>query len=183
MAFASSRLTVAAIGIGAAALAVGAITLVVHPHEGPDGSIDGTSGYVALASLVVALLGIAPGFLALGERARSNKGAIAAAAGVVVLGLTCITSIVNGEDLSIFAVLAPITNAAWLFGSIALAISLRRVGTVPRFVWIGLPLAWFATIPLSQFGGGLLAASFWGAVAYLLADEQDAAEAALTAIA
>jgi hypothetical protein len=183
MTFASSRLTVVAIGIGAAALAIGGVMQVVHPHEGAQNEINGTSGYVTLSALVVALFGIAPGLLALGERARSNKGAIAAAAGTVVLGFTCITSLVNGEDLAIFNLLAPLTNAAWLFGSIALAVSLRRAGTVPKLVWVGLPLAWVAALPLSALGGGLVAGAFWGAVAYLLASEQEGRRAAMPAVA
>ena len=67
-------------------------------------------------------------------------------------------------------VVAPITNALWLFGSIALAISLKRAGHVPRWVYLGLPIVWVGSIPLGTLGGGLIAGAYWLAVGYLLAD-------------
>jgi hypothetical protein len=54
-----------------------------------------------------------PSFLALARRASSGaatKAAVAAAAGTAVLGLTSIASIVNGHDLGVFNVVAPLTN-------------------------------------------------------------------------
>ncbi len=57
---------------------------------------------------------------------------------------------INGHDLPIFVAVAPISNALWLFGSIGLAVSLKRAGRVPRAVYIGLPLVWIASIPLGQ---------------------------------
>jgi hypothetical protein len=67
-------------------------------------------------------------------------------------------------------VVAPITNALWLFGSIALAVSLKRAGRVPRWVYLGLPFVWVAGIPLDTLGGRLIAGAYWLAVGYLLAD-------------
>jgi hypothetical protein len=168
MSFSNSPLTVIAVAIGGAALALGGILQIVQPHHGDQAVINDVSEYVTLTSLVVALLGIAPGFLALADRARTNKGAIAAAAGTVVRALTCITTLVNGKDASFFVVVAPLTNAAWFFGSIALAVSLKRAGEVSKLVYIGLPLAWIATIPLSTVGGGLLAAAYWMSIAHML---------------
>jgi hypothetical protein len=40
---------------------------------------------------------------------------------------------------------------------------------VARWVSIGLPLVYIATIPASQIGGGLVAGAFWIAVGTLLA--------------
>jgi hypothetical protein len=90
----------------------------------------------------------------------------------VLLAITCVTSLANGKDLDFFIVVAPLTNAAWFFGSIALAVSLKRAGTVSKTVYVGLPLAWVATIPLSTLGGGLLAGAYWMWVAYLLAEDR-----------
>ena len=66
---------------------------------------------------------------------------------------------------------APVTNAAWLIGSIILAVSLKRAGRVPAAVAVGLPLAWVATIPLATVGGGVIAGAYYLAVGYLLASE------------
>jgi hypothetical protein len=57
-------------------------------------------------------------------------------------------------------VVAPITNALWLFGSIALAVSLKRAGSVPRWVYLCLPLVWVGGIPLSTLGGGLISGAY-----------------------
>jgi hypothetical protein len=129
------------------------------------------AGYLALSFFIVALISIAPSFIALARRARSRVAswaALAAAAGTTILGLTSITSIVNGHDLALFNVLAPLTNAAWLLGSIILAVSLKRARKVPTTVAIGLPLTWVATIPLGTAGGGVIAGAYYLAVGYLL---------------
>ncbi len=76
--------------------------------------------------------------------------------------------LLNGHDLGLFNVLAPLTNAAWLFGSIILAVSLKRAGKVPPAVAVGLPIAWVATIPLATVGGGVIAGAYYLAVGYLL---------------
>jgi hypothetical protein len=51
--------------------------------------------------------------------------------GTIVVGLTSITSIVNGNNVGLFSVVALLTNAAWLLGSLVVAVSLIRAGTVP----------------------------------------------------
>jgi hypothetical protein len=63
---------------------------------------------------------------------------------------------------------AVVTNAAWLFGSIVLAVVLQRRRAVPTLVAVGLPLCWVAIIPLSHLGGGLIAGAYWMMVGYLL---------------
>ena len=134
----------------------------------------GAAGYLALSFFIVALLSIAPSFIALARRARSRVAAwaaLAAAAGTTILGLTSITSIVNGHDLALFNVVAPVTNAAWLVGSIILAVSLKRAGRVPAAVAVGLPITWVATIPLATLGGGVLAGAYYLAIGYLLASD------------
>jgi uncharacterized membrane protein len=160
--------------LAGAALIAGGVTEIVHSQRGADSQVVGVAGYLTLSFFIVALLSIAPSFIALARRARSgvgSKAALAAAAGTTTLGLTSITSIVNGHDLALFNVVAPVTNAAWLVGSIILAVSLKRAGRVPAAVAVGLPLTWVATIPLATHGGGVLAGAYYLAIGYLLASE------------
>jgi hypothetical protein len=170
--------------LAGAAFAAGGVTQIVHSQRHSVNRVVGVAGYLALSFFVVALVSAAPSFLALARRARSGaatKAALAAAAGTAVLGLTSITSIVNGHDLGLFNVLAPLTNAAWLFGSIILAVSLKRAGKVPPAVAVGLPIAWVATIPLATVGGGVIAGAYYLAVGHLLVNhsaEQTAPAAA-----
>ncbi|WP_205696625.1 hypothetical protein [Conexibacter sp. SYSU D00693] len=60
---------------------------------------------------------------------------------------------------------------ALLFGSVALAVSLRRAGRVPAALAIGLPLTWLAALPLSMVGGGIVAGACWLVVASRTAQE------------
>jgi len=157
-----------------AALTAGGVTQIVHSQRQADNRVVGVAGYLALSFFIVALLSIAPSFIALARRARSRVAAwaaLAAAAGTTILGLTSITSIINGHDLALFNVVAPVTNAAWLAGSIILAVSLKRAGKVPAAVAVGLPLTWVATIPLATHGGGILAGAYYLTIGYLLASE------------
>ena len=131
----------------------------------------GVAGYLALSFFIVALTAAAPSFLALARRARSGaatKAALAAAGSTAVLGLTSIASLVNGHDLGLFNVVAPLTNGAWLVGSIILAVSLKRAGKVPATIAIGLPIIWVATIPLATVGGGVISGAYYLALGYLL---------------
>jgi hypothetical protein len=155
---------------GAAAVA-GGVTEVVHSQRHSGNSVVGVAGYLTLSCFAVFLIGVAPSFIALARRAGSNaatKAALAAAAGTLVLGLTSIASIVNGHDVGVFNVVAPLTNGAWLLGSIVIAVSLKRAGTVTREIAIGLPLAWVATIPLATVGGGVLSGAYFMAIGYQL---------------
>jgi hypothetical protein len=157
--------------LAGAAFTAGGVTQIVHSQRHAGNRVVGVAGYLALSFFVVALVSAAPVFIALARRARSSvatKAAIAAAAGTAVLGLTSITSIVNGHDLGLFKVVAPLTNGAWLFGSIILAVSLKRAGKVPTAVAVGLPITWVTTIPLSTFGGGVITGAYYVAVGYLL---------------
>jgi hypothetical protein len=156
------------------AFAAGGVTQIVHPQRHADSQVVGVAGYLALSFFILALLSAAPSFIVLARRARSGaatKAALAAAAGTSVLGLTSITSLVNGHDLALFNIVAPLTNAAWLLGSIILAVSLKRASRVPAAVAIGLPLAWVAIIPLASFGGGIIAGAYYLAIGYLLASD------------
>ena len=160
--------------LAGAALIAGGVTQIVHSQRQADNRVVGVAGYLALSFFIVALLSIAPGFIALARRARSRVAAwaaLAAAAGTTILGLTSITSIVTGHDLALFNVVAPVTNAAWLAGSVILAVSLKRARRVPAAVAVGLPLTWVATIPLATHGGGILAGAYYLTIGSLLASE------------
>jgi len=160
--------------LGGAALAAGGVTQIVHSQRGAESQVVGVAGYLTLSFFIVALLAIAPSFIALARRTRSRVAAwaaLAAAAGTTILGLTSITSIINGHDLALFNVLAPLTNAAWLLGSVVLAVSLKRARRVPAAIAIGLPLTWVATIPLSTAGGGVIASAYYLTIGYLMASD------------
>jgi hypothetical protein len=167
----SDRLAGRAAILGGAALTAGGITELIHSQRHAGDRVVGVAGYLTLSFFVVALISIAPSFMALARKTRTGaaaKAALAAAAGTAVLGATSITSIVNGQDLGLFNVLAPLTNGAWLVGSIVIAVSLNRAGKVRTAVAVGLPLAWAATIPLATIGGGVLSGAYYLAIGYLL---------------
>jgi hypothetical protein len=157
--------------LAGAAFAAGGVTEIVHSQRHAGNRVVGVAGYLVLSFFVVALVSAAPSFVALARRARSDaatKAALAAATGMAVLGLTSIASIVNGRDLGMFNVIAPLTNGAWLVGSIILAVSLKRAGKVPTAVAVGLPITWVTTIPLATVGGGVISGAYYLAVGYLL---------------
>jgi hypothetical protein len=170
----SNRFAGRAAMLAAGGFAAGGLTEIVHSQRHSGNSVVGTAGYMTLSFFVVALICVAPSFVALARSARpgiAQKAAVAAAAGTLLLGVTSIASLVNGSDLAIFNVVAPVTNAAWLFGAIALAVSLKRAGRVSTFIAVGLPLAWIAAIPLATVGGGVLAGAYYLVVGYLLAND------------
>lgn len=157
--------------LAGAAFAAGGVTEIVHSQRHSGNRVVGVAGHLVLSFFVVALISVAPSFLALARRARSGvatKSALAAAAGTTALGLTSIVSIVSGHDLGLFNVVAPLTNGAWLVGSIILAVSLKRAGKVPATIAVGLPIIWVATIPFATIGGGVIAGAYYLALGYLL---------------
>ncbi len=167
--------------LAGAALTAGGVTEIIHSQRHAGNRVVGVAGNLVLSFFVVALVSIAPSFLALGRRARpglATWAALAAAAGTTALGLTSITSLVNGRDLGLFGVLAPLTNGAWLFGSIILAVSLKRAGRVPSVLAVGLPITWVATIPLATVGGGVIAGAYYLALGHLLVNHAHGARTA-----
>ena len=160
--------------LAGAAAAAGGVTEIVHSQRHSGNNVVGVAGYLTVSFFAVFLITVAPSFIALARRARSRlavKAAVAAGAGTLVLGLTSITSIVNGHDLGLFNVIAPLTNAAWLIGSIIIAVSLKRAGKVSTIVAVGLPIAWVATIPLATVGGGVIAGAYYLAIGFLLVND------------
>jgi hypothetical protein len=159
----NSRPALAGFAVAGVAFILGGIIQIAFGH--PTGEdVEGVAGYGSLSFFVVSMLSLAPAYWALArstERRGARIGGTAAALGTGVLGLVCITSLINGHDLSVFLVLAPITNAAWFFGTIAVAVSLRRAGRIPLWMAIGLPVAQIFALPLSAVGGGIVAGAFY----------------------
>ena len=153
-------------------MTAGGVVQIVHSQQHSGSKVVGVAGHLALGFFVVALVLMAPALVALARQARSavaDKAGLAAAAGTFVLGVTCITSLINGQDFSFFNVVAPLTNGAWLLGSIVIAVALKRSGRVSAPIAIGLPLTWIATIPLGTHGGGVLAGAYLLTVGHRLA--------------
>jgi hypothetical protein len=67
------------------------------------------------------------------------------ATATALLGVTSISSLALSHDGASFSVIARLTNAVWLFGSIALAISLKRAGLVLTLIAVGLQASVRAT--------------------------------------
>jgi len=158
---------------GGALFAADGVLQLVHPQDsGSD--VVGVAGHLNLAFFLAGLILISPMFLVLARYARpgkAEKAARIAALGTFVLGVTCVSSLVMGHDGPWFNAIAPLTNAAWLFGSIVLAVSLKRSGRIPTIVAVGLPLTWVATIPLATLGGGLISGAYFLTIGYLVASD------------
>jgi hypothetical protein len=159
---------------GGALFAAAGVVQIVHSQRDTGSQVAGLAGHLNLAFFLLGLILVSPTFIVLARYARpgkAEKAAVAAALGTSVLGVTCISSLVIGHDGVWFNAIAPLTNAAWLFGSVSLAVSLRRARRVPAIVAIGLPVAWVATIPLATLGGGLITGAYFLAVGYLAASD------------
>jgi hypothetical protein len=63
-------------------------------------------------------------------------------------------------------VLAPITSAGWLVGSVVLSAALLRAERLPAALAIGLVVAYVAAIPLATHGGGIVAGVYFATLAY-----------------
>ena len=160
----SARLAIAA---GALWAAMGALQ-AMRPDYLTTDVIEHPLEHVMMAGFSLALLLMIPGYALLSRYATGSKPVLFVAAGNILLAATVTVSNINGDDPSWFVIVAPLTNALWFFGSIALAVLLRRAGRVPAWVYVGLPLAWIAALPLSPIGGPLLTGAYWLALGYML---------------
>jgi hypothetical protein len=160
----------AALAAGAAWAADGVVQLI-HPQTSSGTLVVGAAGYANLALFVAALILVSPAYIALGEKPLTKlarRAGIAAAGGTFLLALTGISSLAHGRDYSFFPAVATVTNAAWLLGSIVIAIALKRTRTAPTLIAYGLPVAWIGTIPLATHGGGLVTGAYWMATSLLV---------------
>lgn len=125
--------------------------------------------HLILALFAASLLLLIPGLLALARGTRAARvGAAVVSAGHVLLAFGATASNLNGEDYAWFAYVAVPANLAMLAGSITMAVSLWRAGTVPRLVAAALPALWLCEIILAQLGGGLIVGVYWLIVGRLL---------------
>jgi len=162
--------------LGAIACVAGGIIEIAH--GGLPEKVTTASEHAGLALFAASLVLVIPAVLALGRRAGRGRPALIAAASLAALAAVSVVADVAGHDPAIFAVIAPIANAAWLGGFLWLAVRLTRRRLVPRAIAIGLPVSYLCTIPLATHGGGILAGIYWLMVAALLTGTGHRAERA-----
>ena len=152
---------------GAVLCGLGAL-LASRPHI-KEHLVTTTTEHTILVLLAVSLALIAPGVLALGRRITRRTPSRMVAAAMLSIAVAGTISNIRGGDPSWFDAFAAVANLAWLVGTVWLAVELFRANAVARWVSIGLPLVFIATIPASHVGGGLIAGAFWIALGTLLA--------------
>jgi hypothetical protein len=160
--------------VGGCAYAAAGVVQLIQPQTKSESKVVGLAGHLNLAFFIIGMILTAPAIIALARTVASGvaaKAAWAAAVATTALALTGVSSLIHGSDYPIFLPVAIVTNAAWLIGSIVLAVVLRRRRAVPALVAFGLPVCWIACIPLAHLGGGLIAGAYWLMVGYLLATE------------
>ena len=132
-------------------------------------SVTTTTEHAILVLLASSLVLIAPAILALGRRVERRAPSRIVAGCMLVIATAGTISNIRGGDASWFDPVAAAANLTWLVCTVWLAVELFRANAVARWVSVGLPLVYLATIPASQVGGGLVAGAFWIAVGALLA--------------
>ncbi len=159
-------------------IAVGGFIQLTDSQSGPT-SVVGIE-HVGLATLTAYLVLLIPVFAFLARLAGRTRLPAAAIAGLGGLALITITSNVRGEDLGIFPLIAIPTNLMIFAGLIVLGVALKRNGAFPRAMAIALPLTWILTLPLSNFGGMVVAGAYWFALGWML-DRGELPRAAIAA--
>jgi hypothetical protein len=124
--------------------------------------------HVTLGCLMATLVLLIPVLFHIAGITGKRAGAVIATLGLVPLFALCASSNITGEDASFFAAVAGPTNLLIAAGLITSAVALWKTTNAPRALVVGLPLMWFAALPLSSLGGGLLVAAYWIAFAWLL---------------
>lgn len=161
----SPRLAAVGAAIAALASAVVGVIQITHEQSG-DSSVVGAVEHLMLVAFSITLIALIPAAAFLARRAAgtAKPGYVVAVAAVLLAALATVSN-VRGEDPSYFAAVAAPTNLAIFGAFVAIGVMAYRRGFRPRWIAIGLPLIQLAAIPLSQVGGGLLAAAFWAGVA------------------
>lgn len=152
--------------VGAAV--VGAIQAV--RTENFDPMVDRTE-HVMLTMLALSLVFWIPAYLGLGRMTGTRAGAVGgwlAAAGCALLAFGSTSTNLHDQDYPWFGVVAVPANAAWLAGSLTLAVVCWRTRALPRRLAVGVALIWVTSIILSQAGGNLVAGVVWGLVGWLM---------------
>jgi hypothetical protein len=101
------------------------------------------------------------------RHSRGHWPAVLAGAGELPLAAVAPQSNLQGHDPSYFAALALRRTPSGSSGSLAPAVTGSRHGTLRCHLGVPLPFTWLVFIPLSSFGGGLLAAAYIASIARL----------------
>ena len=152
---------------GAVLCSLGAL-MATHPHV-HEHKVRSATEHAILVLLAASLTLIAPGVLALGMRVARRAPSRIVAGCMLVIATAGTISNLRGGDAAWFDPVAGVTNALWLACTVWLAVALHRSRAVPRWVSLGLPVAYIATIPASKAGGGIVGGAFWIAVGVLIA--------------
>lgn len=159
------RLLASLAALGGACWTAMGVLLLTRGDEIRTETLETTAAHLSAATMAAALALTVAGIALLARHIPDAKSPIAVGAGQLLLSLACAVVAVKGEDPSWFIAAAPVANGLWLFGSIAMARSLRRAGTVPTAVVVGLPLVWVLAIPFAIVCGPILAGALWMAFA------------------
>ena len=114
----------------AAAIAVGAVVQLTD-DQSSESTVVGIE-HLMLAAFTVSVLLLFPMVLGLARAADLPRLGLATVVGMGVLGATTIVSNINGEEPSFFPAIAGPANLLWLATLIAVAVRLRRSGTLSR---------------------------------------------------
>ncbi|GIE97591.1 hypothetical protein [Paractinoplanes rishiriensis] len=153
---------------GVASAVVGAIQAVRVEDFDP---VVNRTEHVMLGLFAVALVLWIPAYLKLGRLTGTRAGWIGgclAAFGCALLAFGSTSTNLHDQDYAWFSVVAVPANAAWLIGSLILAVVCWRRRVLPRWLAVGLALVWVTSIILSQAGGNLVAGLIWGIVGWLM---------------
>ena len=162
----SSRTAAKAAMAAGVVIAVGGIIQVTDTQSG-EGTTVGIE-HVGLGTLTAVLVLLIPAVLHLGRLAGRPTAAKVAVTGQVGLAVLTLISNVRGEDPSFFAAVAGPTNLLIFGGLVVLAVALKRNGSLPTPMAVGLGLVWILTLPLSSVGGMVVAGGYWFAVGWIL---------------
>jgi nitrate/nitrite transporter NarK len=164
---------IAAISAALVPIPMIAIATVRLTHTMPtDGSITNAPEHILTASLSVALILLIPVTLYLGQITDRTRVALVAVAGQIGLSLLALIANIQGEDPSYFPPVAGVTNLAIFGGWCVLGVALRKRLGVPLWISAGLPVSWIVALIGAQFGGGLVVAVYWIAVAWLIDNDR-----------
>jgi hypothetical protein len=158
----------AAVAGGLASAVGGAVQAVRVEDFNP--VVDRTE-HVLLTAVAIALVLWIPAYVVLGRMTGTRAGRIGgwlAAAGCALLAFGMTSTNLHDQDYSWFSVVAVPANAAWLAGSVTLAVVAFRRRTLPRWLAVGLALVWVTSIILSQAGGNLVAGLIWAVAGWLM---------------
>ena len=155
----------------AAATAAGVVTTIfgilsITDSQSSESTTVGIE-HVILGGLTASLLLLVPVVLHIGRVVGRPRAARIAVTGQVALAVLTVISNVRGEDAAFFAAVAVPSNLMILGGFIALAVALRRSGTLSSALSIALPFSLVSTLAL----GGVfapIAGAYWLAIGWTL---------------